>query len=238
MDSPVTVLLLVAVGWVLFALACRRIMHNPRGDALSGIGWHFARQYARWYHWLRVRGRGNIPPEPPIDGRPLIIVSNHTAGVDPILIQSTVPYFVRWVMAADMQGHGLDALWKYLEVILVNRNGQTEVAGMREAMRHLKAGGALGIFPEGRLQTERGRLHPFLHGLGLLIARSNALVLPCVIAGTPMRDTAWASLWAPSRSRLWIMPVIDYPALGVKPGDIAADLQARYERWVPQIESA
>lgn len=225
-----------AIAWVLFALVCRRILQNPRGDVLGGIGWHFSRQYARLYHWLRVSGRENIPKRVPVDGRPVVVIGNHTSGVDPVLIQSVLPFFVRWVMAADMQGRGLEEFWKYLEVILVKRGGATEISGMRESLRHLRGGGALGVFPEGRLPAVRGKMHRFHTGIGLIVDKSGALVLPCVLAGTPHRHSSWMALWFPSRSRLRVMPLIDFKAEGIPADQIGADLQKRYERWVREMD--
>lgn len=233
--TAISLVIILAAAWLVFALICRKLLDNPRGDPLAGLGWYFARVYARVYHQLRVRGRENVPRAVPVDGRPVIVIGNHTAGLDPILIQSQLPFFVRWLMAEDMRGTRWEDLWKFVEVIMVKRWGASEVAGMREAMRHLKEGGAIGIFPEGRLHVTRGQMHPFLAGIGVLIARSNALVLPCVIAGTPHCSSSWASLFWPSRSRLDIKPLIDFRAEGIKAGDIASNLQARYERWTREI---
>lgn len=234
MPQPATILLVFLV-WLVFCLLCQRIANNPRGDMLAGLLWYFIKAYVRLFHLLRITGREHVPRAAPIDGRPIIVIANHTAGLDAVLIQAVCPFFIRWLMAADMRVRRFDGLWDYLQIIDIQRGGATEVSGMRTAMRHLKDGGTLGIFPEGRLQVVRNQLHPFHHGTGLLIARSNALVLPCVIAGTPHCSSSWTSLFVPSRSRLRIMPLIDFSAEGVKAADIAANLQRRYEGWVREL---
>lgn len=119
--------------------------------------------YVRRVHRLRVLGAEHIP-----DGRhagPLLIVANHTAGVDPLLVQSACPFFVRWMMADDMQINGLNWFWRWVQVIGVDRNGR-EIAAAREAIRHLQDRGVIGIFPEGTLERPARHILPFLPGSG------------------------------------------------------------------------
>jgi hypothetical protein len=57
----------------------------------------------------------------------------------------------------------------------------------------------IGVFPEGRLERPERHLLPFLPGLGVMIKRTRASVLPIVIEGTPQTETAWASVLASQR---------------------------------------
>jgi len=252
-------MLLIAAGlaaWLALAAWSWRVYANPRakGDIISGIVWDFLRLYSRIFHGMTVRGKQHIPPHARIDGRPVIVVSNHSAGVDPILIQSSLPWFVRWLMAADMQGSGLTPLWQFVDVILIDRTGKPDMAAIRAAIHTLATNHAtiddprdqgsdhaqirhpqsVGIFPEGRLRRTPTELNPFLPGVGLLVCRSKAIVLPVVIRGTPFASQSWGSLIHPSRSTLEYHAPIDYAALGTKPGDIAADLESRYRAWMSQ----
>lgn len=225
-----SIVILGVAGWALFVPVAHLLLRNPRGDVASGFAWWGIRLYARVVHGLRIEGRVNAPRQPRPAGRPIIVAANHTAGIDPLLISAAVPIFVRFVMASDMRLPALAPLWEFAEVIFVDRGGRTEIAGMRQAIAHLKSGGTLGLFPEGRLARTPGALHPFMPGLGVLVAKTDALVLPVVITGTPLRDSAWASLWSPSRSRVRIMPMVDYR--GTPSPQVAADLHARFQRWL------
>ena len=180
--------------------------------------------YARRVHRLTVEGRENIPSA---GQRPILVVANHSAGADPILIQAAMPFEVRWVMARDMRLPWLKSLWEFGRIIFVDRSGR-DGAGVREALRHLETGGVLGIFPEGQLERPPEVLQPFQHGVGMMIRRTRPLVLPIVIDGTPQTDTAWASLWHSSRSRLRILPPVDYSAKKMKANEITADLLERF----------
>lgn len=207
--------------------AARALTRSPTPDAVGlSVVWYLARAYARLIHRLRVEGR-----EHALAARgPLIIVANHTAGVDPVLIQSVCPVFIRWVMAQDMRLPRFEWFWRALDIIFVDRR-TGEVGGTREAVRHLREGGVLGIFPEGGLERPARRILPFLPGVGLIIKRTGARVLPVIVDGTPECDPAWASLWRPSRSRLRFMPPIDYRGTTLTSHQIAEDLRARFAAW-------
>jgi hypothetical protein len=96
-------------------------------------------------------------------------VANHTAGVDPVLIQAVAPFEIRFLMARDMQPRVLRELWEWTGVIAVNRDGPDSRAA-REAIRWLReggldgTGGVIGTFTGGtmtgaviRPQTQRGQ---------------------------------------------------------------------------------
>ena len=76
-----------AVGvFVLWAYACHCLLANPRGDLETGLWMCFVKTYARLAHRLVARGTENVP-----DGTkagPLVVVANHTAGGDPLLVDS------------------------------------------------------------------------------------------------------------------------------------------------------
>lgn len=213
------------IAWLGWALLAHWIADNPRGDVETGISWRLVRLYARVVHRLRVEGLEHVPRGREVG--PLVVVANHTAGVDPILIQAACPFFVRWMMALDMQLSPLEWLWRWVDVIGVDRNGR-EVGATRLALRHLETGGVLGIFPEGTLERPSRHILPFLPGVGLIVHRSGAAALPVFVSGTPQVDPAWSSLWRASRARVRFLPVVEYRGSGMRAGEIAADLRARF----------
>lgn len=205
---------------------CRLVVDNPRQDVLWGIARILARVYARVVHRVTVEGIHNVPFEPH-PGR-LIVTVNHTSGVDPILVQAACPFDIRWMMAADMQFEFLRWAWEFLRVISVDRQGR-DTGSAREAIRHLRSEGVIGIFPEGAIERPRERIMPFFPGVGLLISRSQAPVLPVLIKGTPHTRTAWMSLIVRSRATVRFYPIIRYEA--GSPEQITRDLRSRYFEW-------
>lgn len=203
------------------------LMRGPRGDVASGVAWRLAQLYSILMHRLEVRGErpGGDP------AGPLIIVSNHTAGIDPILIQAAVRCYVRFVMAQDMRHPLIDWALAFTRVIFVDRReGRGE--GVRDAIAHVKGGGVLGLFPEGAIERPMGLVREFEPGVGLLVRRTGAAVLPVVIRGTPDSETAWGSLTKRSRSVVEFKERISYAGTSLSAEEIARDLQRRYEGWV------
>ena len=73
--------------------------------------------------------------------------------------------------------------------------------------------------------------HPFEHinpyqpGVGMLVLKSGARVLPVVIRGTPRMDRAYASLLVPSHAHVTFLPIRDYAGRGLDAAGIALDLE-------------
>lgn len=222
---------IAATGWVGFALLAWWINRaSPRReDPLAGLVWRAIRLYARLLHRRRIEGREHIPGS--ASAGPLIVVANHTAGVDPLLIQSACPFEIRWIMAEDMRWPALDGLWRWGRVIFIDRRAR-RAGGLREAVRHLRAGGVIGVFPEGRIERPARTILPFAAGVGMLILRGRSAVLPVVIDGTPRTELPRSSLYRPSRARLRFMSLIQpEDLLGRDPQRIADDLRRRWLEW-------
>lgn len=224
------------LGWVILGLTLAIGLpvlvlsraHSPNGTFWSNVAYGLSGLYCRTFHGSRVTGRQHIP-----DSRhpgPTIVVANHTAGIDPVLVAVECPFHIRWVMAEDMRLPWLGWFWRWQRVIFVNREGKDRRA-LRESLRELDAGGVIGIFPEGGLERPKNELLRFEKGVGMLIKRSGARVLPVWIADTPQVDPAWASLWHPSRSRIAFAPVIEYAETGMSGDEIVEDLHARFVTW-------
>ncbi|MEL6328218.1 MAG: lysophospholipid acyltransferase family protein [Planctomycetota bacterium] len=196
---------------------------DPGRNALVIAG----RIYCRLLHNLRVRGLKHIPRD--LAPGPLVIVANHTAGVDPVLVQASCPFFIRWVMAEDMRAPLLEWYWRWWEVIFVDRTAH-RAHGFRDAIRHIRHGGVVGIFPEGGIERPPGQLMPFQRGLGALLRVKNVRILPVTIAGTPQVDPAWSSLWRGSASVIHFREIIT-PEPHSDPSQIIADLERRFLHW-------
>jgi 1-acyl-sn-glycerol-3-phosphate acyltransferase len=220
-------IILVVGSLVAWAWACQRLLQNPRGDFTAGMIWHGMRWYSKTVHRLRIEGITNRPQDR--HPGPLIIVCNHTAGIDPILVQSACPFEIRFVMAKDMRHPLLEWFWQIANVIFVDRETR-DAMGAREAIRHVRSGGVLGIFPEGGLERPPRTILPFQAGVGLIIKRTEAPVLPVVVRDTPVADQAWGSMIVRSRSVVSFQPLIQYSKSDSADG-IADDLRARYQHW-------
>lgn len=142
---------------------------------------------SRFYFGLDLRGAEHIPLE-----GPLIITPNHQTYADPPLV--TIPvhrpvYYMAWsrLFAVPLFGAFIRHL-RAFPVELETSDGRA----VREAVRLLRAGEALMIFPEAG-RTPDGRLQPFKLGAFRLAVTHATPVLPVTISG------GWES-WPPGRT--------------------------------------
>lgn len=135
--------------------------------------------FTRIYHRIQVR----TPCQLPRTG-PAILVSNHISGLDPLLIQSQSRRLIVWMVAKEYyEIAGLRWIFRAIEAIPVQR-GSRDIASTRQAMRALRQGRVLGIFPEGRIELAR-ELLPFQTGVAMLAAHSGAAIYPAYVDGSP-----------------------------------------------------
>ena len=214
-------------GWIIalslwWLLAVPRLRKGPTGRAAVGLLWRVSNAWVRWRHRCVVEGHDHLTE---LLDEPLIIIANHTGGIDPLLIQSASSRIIRWMMARDMMGNRMEDFWDLVEVIPVDREG-VDAAALRTALRTLRGGGHIGVFPEGRITRPPGTIRPFHEGVGMLAARTGANVLPCWISGTPDVDSLAGSLLRRSSSRVKVLEPVQYRR-DDRPADIAADLRRR-----------
>src|SRR6266705_3180586 len=117
-----------------------------------------------------------------IQSGPVILAMNHQSYLDPPLAGITCDraiYFLarRTLMEVPL----LSRLLPKLNVIPVNQEG-IDRSALKALIRVLKAGNAALVFPEGS-RTVDGSLQPAEPGLGLVIAKTLAPVVPMRIFG-------------------------------------------------------
>lgn len=221
-------LLIVVVAWIVVILLGRRFVlrqlaEGPLLDPVLGILWRLARILCCLFHRARWEGLEHVPPTTDPGG--LVVVGNHTSGVDPLLIQSACRFHIRWMVAAEMMRPSLDDFWRIFRSIPVSRDG-SDATPLRTALRHVRQGGVLGLFPEGGIVRPPGEIRPFLEGAGLIVARTGSPVLLVWIHGTPAHREAMASVFTPSRARVRFVDRIEFPA-GTDPSTITEALRRR-----------
>lgn len=140
---------------------------------------------------------------------PAILVCNHTSGLDPLLIQSVTRRVIVWMMAKEYYHiKALTWVFKRIEAIPVDRFSR-DTASVRAALRHLKDGRILGVFPEGRIEKTR-ELMPFQTGVAMLAIRTGAPVYPAFLDGTQRNKTMLGGFIWPNNTRLSFGPPVDF----------------------------
>lgn len=127
---------------------------------------------------VRVFGRENLP-EPPF-----IVASNHSSLMDPPLVgHACSKYPVNFMAKQELFDMPLVGFWtKNVRCIPVKR-GKNAVRGIKEAIRRLKKGHVVGIFPEGT-RSGTGELQQAKTGTGYLMVKSGVPVVPVYVYGT------------------------------------------------------
>jgi 1-acyl-sn-glycerol-3-phosphate acyltransferase len=191
------------------AAAVPWLSRGPLGDPATGLMWRFIQLYGRLVHRVRYVGRDRVPAANLPGGGGMLIVSNHTGSADPLLIQAACPFLIRWLMARETMFAALDWLWDRFRMIPVDRDG-ADLAPVREAIRILREGGVVGIFPEGRIAWPPREVRPFFNGVGLIVARTRAPVLLVWVSGTPSTNDVLPSLLTSSHAQVWFIDRIDF----------------------------
>ena len=207
-----TVLLAAVVAWLALVLlfrwvSVRWLTDGPRGEPVTGLMWRVLQAYCRLMHRPTYVGLGHVPE----GNRPggLVVVSNHTGPIDPLLIQSACRFEIRWMMAENMMVTQFESFWRRQRIIAVARDGR-DSGPAREAIRHVKGGGVIGIFPEGGIAIPPDEIRPFHNGVGLIISRTKAPVLLVWVTGTPEAKDMPGALGSPSRSRIEFVDLLDF----------------------------
>lgn len=150
----------------------------------------FFRRYCFWWQRGKVYGECRVP-----DDRPVILVSNHISPVDPIFLHTLLgERAAAWFVAKEQYDFWLfKPIYLMWNCIPINRTGQ-ETAGFRAALRWLKNGGAMGIFPEGGIPDPGERRRPKTGAAALALA-TGAVIQPAYVWGVPSSTVTLAPLW-------------------------------------------
>jgi 1-acyl-sn-glycerol-3-phosphate acyltransferase len=117
-----------------------------------------------------------------INHGPVILASNHESYLDPPLVGSVADRAIFFLARKTLlDGPFFGWLLPKLNVIPVDQEGNDRSA-LKALIRILRAGEGTLVFPEGE-RTVDGRLRPALPGLGFVIAKTLAPVVPMRIFG-------------------------------------------------------
>ena len=205
-----------------WARACGRLVHLA------------ARCAARAAFGLKTRGR---PPGP--ESGPVIVAANHLSDLDPLVLAAALPpaALARLWWGGDAKrvfsSRAGRALARAARVFPVDDRAPD--ASLERAAETLRRGRALAWFPE-EWRSPDGRLQPFRAGIGALVDRTGADVLPVAIAGTFEAMPRTARLPRPGRVTVTFGAPI--PARELTAGAPAGPGPARYRAIAARLREA
>ena len=130
---------------------------------------------------IQYRGVENIPAK---DSFPYILASNHQAYFDPAWIGSPIRQkmsFMAWGAAFEWKAVG--PMIRFLGAFPVDLGGAKALASIKNALRTLKDGSVLVIFPEGERAFGDGKMLEFKEGVASIAIRAQVPILPVTIKG-------------------------------------------------------
>lgn len=134
------------------------------------------------FHWRSDR------PCPFSNAHPALLVANHRSPLDPMFIWVGVNSYrpLEFMTAREYFGiPGLQFIFDTMRAIPVARDGK-DMGATRTALRRLHEGRLVGVFPEGRINTNQGgELLPGNTGVAWLALHSKAPVYPIFIHNAP-----------------------------------------------------
>ena len=118
-----------------------------------------------------------------INHGPVILAANHQSFLDPPFAGSASDRAIYFLARRSLlDGAFFGWLLPKLNVIPVDSEGGKDRTALKALIRILKAGDGTLVFPEGQRSPD-GKLQPALPGLGLVIAKTLAPVVPMRIFG-------------------------------------------------------
>ncbi len=168
------------------------------------------------YHVSRLIAKGLSAPlvrlhvlRPEIGAREgaWILAANHISHFDPPLIGIAARRKIDWMGMAELFRVPLAAAWlRAIDTFPVDR-AHLDRKAVRAAVSRLRAGHAVGMFPEGGIRDGAGSVlegAPVRPGVAGLAQMTGSPVVPCVIMGSD-RCYVLPRLWRPGRRiPVWI----------------------------------
>ncbi len=171
---------------------------RPEIHGVRKFLWIVNRLYCLVWHRLEAPVMAPVPAQ-----GAAILISNHTAGLDPMVLQASSQRVLGFLIAREFyEFWALRPMCRLLGCIPVRRDGH-DLAATRAALRALDEGRVVPIFPEGRINPTSGMtLLEAKPGVAFLVLHAKVPVIPAFIWGTPATNQVWRGLITPSHTRV------------------------------------
>ncbi len=145
-----------------------------------------ARALVRTLFAIEIEGLERLPK-----AGPYVLACNHLSWFDPIVLLVALPPEPRIHFLAAAE-YTVDGPWiarfvvsKAGGVIPIDRQGHKgDRAAVVQALKVLRGGGVLGIFPEGKCGFDEGQIQPLKEGAATFAAKTGSNVAVLGISGT------------------------------------------------------
>jgi 1-acyl-sn-glycerol-3-phosphate acyltransferase len=159
-------------------------------------GWCAYRLAFKFFFGWRVFN----PERVPLEGS-VILACNHASYLDPPLVGSGVSRGINYLARENLfRFPVMGWVLRQWQVVPVDREGGG-AKGLKAILDRLLAGGAIILFPEGT-RTRDGKLQTARSGIGLVVIKSTAPVVPVRVFGT--FEAYNRHMWLPRPRRVMV----------------------------------
>jgi 1-acyl-sn-glycerol-3-phosphate acyltransferase len=190
---------------------------------------HVGRTLFRALFSVEIEGLDRVPA-----AGPYVLACNHLSWFDPMLLLAYLPAEPRihYLAAAE---YTVDGPWiaRYIVsktggVIPIDRQGHKgDRAAVVQALKVLRGGGVLGIFPEGKCGFVEGEIQPLKEGAATFAAKTGSPILVTGMSGT-------TELYFRRRIRIRIGPLLQ-PREGETQESLLARVAEAMAETVPPL---
>ncbi|ASO22172.1 lysophospholipid acyltransferase family protein [Actinoalloteichus hoggarensis] len=159
----------------------------------------------------RIEGAENIPQR-----GGAILAGNHVAVADSFFMPLKIPRRVTFLAKREyFTGKGVKGRLKKLfftsigQVPIDRSGGSAAQATMNTAVRLLKEGRLLGIYPEGTRSPD-GRLYKGKTGVARMALEAEVPVIPVVVFGTDKANPIGSKMWRPYPIKIVVGKPLDF----------------------------
>ena len=206
------VAVLAAVAAAVAGVVAYRIVSHPDGWR-PGLLTFGLRGYTATMFGQQVAHQSTVPAE-----GAALVVANHRSPVDPLVMHAAASFqhegrgerIIEWITAREYAEVGGPVGWicRVARSIPVDRGGN-DMAAVKEALKRLKEGRIVGIFPEGKINTGDGLL-AFNPGLAFIATRAKVPVIPAYIHDAPGGRSMVEPFLTPSDSHIVFGEPLDF----------------------------
>lgn len=134
--------------------------------------------YCRIVYRIKIIGLENIPKE-----GSLIFCGNHRSYVDPVMIVCYSNRNMRFMAKEELRKNPFLALLGFIFDVIYLKRDAKDITPVKDAMKTLKQGGCIGIFPEGTRNGFEKNDGKIKGGTAHLALKTGAKVIPIGIVG-------------------------------------------------------
>ena len=165
--------------------------------------------YCKIIYRIKIIGKENIPKE-----GALLFCGNHRNYLDPQLIVCTSGRHMSFMAKEELKKNPFFAFLGYVFDVIYVKRDEKDISALKEALKTLKSGNCIGIFPEGTRNGFEKNEGEIKNGTAYMALKTGAKIIPIGIVGTAKPFSATEYLHSPM---IMFLPIESIPSISTSP---------------------